>query len=109
VKPVVWLGSSLDDVRSFPDEPRAEIGYQLYKVQMDLDPSDWKPMPSVGAGVREIRVRVGNAYRVIYLATFKEAIYVLHAFMKKTAKTPKSDIDLARKRLAILIRERSRL
>ena len=80
-KPVTWLGSSRESIRDFPDDPRRE------RVQAGKDPADWKPMPSVGLGVKENRVRDGGAYRVIYVARFAEAIYVLHAFQKKTTKT----------------------
>jgi len=107
MKSVLWLGSSLNDVRAFPSEAKREVGYQLSKVQEGLEPSDWKAMPSVGSGVREIRVHTGNEYRVIYVAKFHEAIYVLHAFGKKTAKTAQPDLALARQRLHTLVRERS--
>jgi phage-related protein len=98
-KPVIWLGSSLAEVRSFPDVARQRIGHALDLVQDGHDPPDWKPMPSVGAGVREIRVRTGQQFRVLYVAHFAEAIYVLHAFEKKSQKTPPADLVLARKRL----------
>jgi phage-related protein len=94
-------------VREFPPDARSEVGYQLYKVQVGLEPTDWKPMPSVGGGVREIRIHVGNEYRVIYLATRRAAIYVLHAFVKKTPRTAQADIELARKRLASIRQGRS--
>jgi phage-related protein len=78
-----------------------DIGHQLFRVQCGLDPDDWKPMASIGPGVREIRVRdPSGAFRTIYLATRSEAIYVLHCFRKKTPKTALQDIDLARQRLA---------
>lgn len=105
-KPVRWLGSSREGIRDFPDDPRREAGYQLERVQAGKDPADWKPMPSVGLGVKEIRVRAGGAYRVIYVARFAEAIYVLHAFQKKANKTPKPDVELARKRFRELVQER---
>lgn len=105
-KPVRWLGSSRESIRDFPDDPRREAGYQLERVQAGKDPADWKPMPSVGLGVKEIRVRDGGAFRVIYVARFAEAIYVLHAFQKKANKTPKPDIELARKRFRELVQER---
>ena len=105
-KPVRWLGSSRESIRDFPDDPRREAGYQLERVQAGKDPADWKPMPSVGLGVKEIRVRDGGAYRVIYVARFAEAIYVLHAFQKKATKTPKPDIEIARKRFRELVQER---
>lgn len=107
VKSLVWIGPSLKDVRSFPSRARAEIAYQLYKVQQGLEPTDWKPMSIVGPGVRELRVHTGNEYRVLYLVTVRETVYVLHAFMKETAKTAKTDIELAKRRLASLRRGRS--
>jgi phage-related protein len=106
LKLVKWLGNSHESIRDFPSDPRREAGYQLERVQAGKDPADWKPMPSVGLGVKEIRVREGGAFRVIYVARFSEAVYVLHAFQKKASKTPKPDIELARKRFRELIRER---
>lgn len=75
-------------------------------VQMGMDPIDWKPMPSIGAGVKEIRIHENGEFRVVFVARFPEAVYVLHAFQKKTQKTPKKDIDLARQRLKQLEHER---
>ena len=106
MKPIIWLGSSLDDVRRFSSKARRAIGYQLYKVQNGLEPSDWKPMPSIGVSVREIRVHADIAYRVIYVAQFQEAVYVLHAFVKKTQQTPKGDVELAARRFGELKRLR---
>jgi phage-related protein len=101
MKPVVWLGSSKADLKAFPAAATYDMGHQLFRVQCGLDPNDWKPMPSIGAGVREIRVRdPSGAYRTIYLATRPEAIYVLHCFRKKTPKTARHDVELARQRLA---------
>jgi phage-related protein/predicted XRE-type DNA-binding protein len=100
VKPIAFLGGSLDDLRSFPSDARREAGYQLDRVQRGFDPDDWRSMPSIGAGVREIRVRErAGAFRVIYVATFADAVYVLHAFQKKTRQTAKRDVDLAASRL----------
>jgi phage-related protein len=100
VRPVTFDGDSLERLRDFPDEARREAGHELYQVQRGHDPSDWKAMPTIGAGVREIRIRdVTGAYRVIYIATFADAIHVLHAFEKKTQKTARRDIDLATARL----------
>lgn len=101
MKPVVWLGSSKSDLKTFPSPAMDDMGHQLFRVQCGLDPDDWKPMASIGPGVREIRVRdPSGAFRTIYLATRSEAIYVLHCFRKKTPKTALQDIDLARQRLA---------
>jgi phage-related protein len=100
VKPIVFLGDSLSRIRDFRDLARAEAGYQLRQVQRGHDPTDWKPMKTVGLGVREIRVREAvGAFRVIYLASVGHAVVVLHAFQKKTQSTAKSDIELAARRL----------
>ena len=98
MKDIIFLGASKNDLRDFPDGARRDSGVELYQVQMGLEPSDWKPMPSIGTGVCEIRVRAGGAFRVIYLATRPEGIYVLHCFQKKMPKTTPRDIDLARQR-----------
>ncbi len=108
MKPIVWTGDSLKSVREFPDKARGRAGFELWEVEQGNDPSDWKPMPSVGSGVREIRVHADGEFRVIYIARFDEAVYVLHAFEKKARRTPKPDIDIARKRYRALISERSR-
>jgi len=98
--PIVWVGDSKDDVRSFPDDARRNAGFQLSNVQHGKEPNDWKPMSSIGPGVREIRIReLSGAFRVVYVLRFRHAIYVLHAFQKKTQKTRTSDIELARERL----------
>ena len=99
-KPLHFLGSSLDDLRAFPDEARRDAGFNLDFVQRGMDPLNWKSMQAVGPGVKEIRVRdAAGAYRVIYLAARPEGVYVLHCFQKKTQKTRKADIDLAASRL----------
>ncbi len=102
-KPVTFHGDSLGRLRDFPEDARREAGHELYQVQKGLDPSDWKPMPTIGAGVREIRIRdrIG-AYRVIYIATLADAIHVLHAFQKKSQKTAQRDLALAAARLRAL-------
>jgi phage-related protein len=100
VKPIAFLGDSLERLREFPDDPWSEMGFQLSQVQLGRDPDDWKPMKTVGAGVREIRVRErSGAYRVIYLATLPDRVLVLHAFQKKAQATPQKDLDLATRRL----------
>ena len=99
-KPLAFIGSSLSDLRRFPEEARRDAGFNLNFVQLGLEPSDWKPMKTVGPGVAELRVRdASGAFRVIYLATRPEAVYVLHCFQKKSRKTRKADIDLATSRL----------
>ena len=105
-KPVEFRGSSLDDLRAFPVPARREAGYQLDRAQQGHEPDDWKPMPRIGSGVQEIRIRDSSgAYRVIYVAKFSTAIYVLHCFKKKTQKTSKSDVDLAESRYRDLRKE----
>lgn len=99
-KPVQFLGDSRERLSSFPSVIRSRAGANLFAVQLGLEPTDWKPMRTVGAGVREIRVRDDSgAYRVIYLATLVERVLVLHAFQKKTQHTAQKDIDVAMKRL----------
>lgn len=107
LKPLRWLGNSRAAVRAFPPNARRDAGYQLYRVQGGHDPSDWKPMAHVGPGVREIRVHADGAYRVLYLATRAEAVYVLHAFAKKSRRTRNVDVHLARGRLKALRPERA--
>jgi len=107
-KPVVFRGDSLDDLRSFPLAARRQAGYQIDRVQNGLEPDDWKPMNTVGQGVKEIRIRdTAGAFRVIYIAKFADAVYVLHCFQKKTEKTGKSDLDLAAERYRDLAKENS--
>jgi phage-related protein len=104
---VRWLGDSRERIRDFPDVPRREAGYQLERVQAGKEPKHWKPMSSVGIGVNEIRVRdEKGAFRVIYVAKFAEAVYVLHAFQKKARRAAKADLELARKRFRDLVQER---
>ena len=99
MKEVVCVGGSGDDLRSFPAAARQRTGYQLYLVQTGADPTDWKPMSSIGPGCREIRVRAeGGAYRAIYVTSIGDAVYVLHCFEKKTRQTPKADADVALQR-----------
>lgn len=95
-KPIVFLGDSLTRLREFPDGARQDMGRELARVQEGREPLDWKPMSTIGRGVREIRVsdRPGE-FRALYVATFGESIYVLHAFQKKTQKTPQRDLNLA--------------
>ena len=102
-RPIHWLGSSLDDIRAMPEAARRDIGVELTLVQGGDLPTDWKPIRGVGAGVMEIRVHQPGEFRVIYVAKFAEAVYVLHAFGKKSQKTPKTDLDLARRRYAQML------
>jgi phage-related protein len=109
MKPVSFVGNSLNAVRAFPDSARREAGHQIDRLQHGLDPDDWKPMTTIGAGVREIRVRdAAGAFRVIYIATLADAVHVLHAFAKKTQATPKRDLDLAAIRFRELMQRKRR-
>jgi phage-related protein len=105
-KPIEFRGSALDDLRAFPRAARREAGYQLDQVQRGREPDRWKPMNTVGQGVREIRIRdAAGAFRVLYVAKFEDAVYVLHCFQKKTQKTRKADLDLAGQRYRDLLKE----
>jgi phage-related protein len=106
-KQIRWVGSSFDDLLAFPRDARKEAGFELGKVQAGLDPTDWKPFEDVGAGVREIRIRdASGLYRVMYVARFEEAIYVLHCFQKKTQATRKQDKAIATVRYRAVLHAR---
>jgi phage-related protein len=105
MRPVRFLGDSLKCLRDFPEDARNDAGYQLDKVQRGEQPDDFKPLATVGKGVEEIRITEDSgAYRVIFVARLAEAVYVLHAFQKKSQATPKKDIDTAKRRFAQLPR-----
>jgi phage-related protein len=95
---VIFMGSSLDDIRAFPEATRRAMGRQILRLQHGLDPEDWKPMKTVGPGVREIRIHVGGQYRAFYATHIGNAIYILHAFRKKTQKTSPNDLALGQQR-----------
>lgn len=106
-KSIIWIGTSYQDIMGFSREVRSEAGYQLRKVQSGLEPDDWKPFNDVGAGVREIRIRDRDGiYRVMYVAKFEEAIFVLHCFQKKTQATSKQDKEITAARYKALVNER---
>ena len=99
MKPVEFYGDSIDALRAFPEGAKREAGYQIDKVQHGEEPDDWKPMATIGGGVKEIRIwDEAGTFRVIYLAKLADAVYVLHCFQKKTQQTSERDIRLARKR-----------
>lgn len=101
MKQVKFVGSALKSLREFPEQARRDSGRQLSQLQRGKQPGDFKPMPSIGRGVEEIRIfDEAGAFRVIYTARMVDAIYVLHAFQKKTASTSKLDIEIARSRWA---------
>ncbi len=99
----------MTDLKAFPQSARREAGHQIDQVQQGRDPDDWKPMQTVGQGVREIRIRdESGAFRVVFVAKFDDAIYVLHCFQKTTQKTRKADLDLAAQRYRDLTKELAR-
>jgi phage-related protein len=104
MKAACFVGTARKDLAAFPESARRRAGYELYMVQSGREPADFKPMPSVGPGAYEIRVRddVG-AFRAIYVAKFQSAVYVLHAFQKKTRKTSQADIERAARRYQVMI------
>jgi phage-related protein len=97
-KPINWVGGSREDVGAFPEEARRKAGLQLRAVQRGEAPVDFKSMSIVGKGVQEIRIRTEEAHRIFYVARFDEAVYVLHAFQKKTQKATKQDIEIGQQR-----------
>lgn len=107
MKPIEFRGDSLDCLREFPSEARREAGFQLDRVQRGLAPFDWKPMATIAPGLREIRIRDDSgAFRILYVAKFEDAVYVLHCFCKKTQATAKRDLNLAEQRYRELLKER---
>lgn len=106
-KEIRWVGSAYDDLLAFPREARKEAGFQLGRVQAGLEPIDWKPFDEVGSGTREIRItEASGVFRVMYVAKFEEAIYVLHCFQKKTQRTSKQDLAVAETRYRAVVRMR---
>ncbi|MGQ0666835.1 MAG: type II toxin-antitoxin system RelE/ParE family toxin [Nitrospiraceae bacterium] len=105
-KPIVQLGSSPSDLQAFPQDARRLAGFQLRQVQQGLEPADYKPLPTIGPGACEIRIHTAVEHRVCYVAKFAEAIYVLHAFEKRTRKTSQHDVKLARQRYQALMAQR---
>ena len=106
-KPLLWVGNSLDVLRSFDGEARRRIGYELYRLQCGHMPTDFKTLAAVGSGVYEIRVHTRVEHRVVYIAKFEEVVYVLHAFEKRSRKTRSRDIEVARNRLTYVYRHRA--
>jgi phage-related protein len=104
LKPIAWMGDTRECLRFFSKAARRGVGIALQSVQEGLDPEDWKPMSTVGPGVKEIRVHVENEYRVLYVAKFQRAVYVLHAFVKKRRQTPVAVVRLAKLRYREAIR-----
>ncbi|WP_323030216.1 type II toxin-antitoxin system RelE/ParE family toxin [Castellaniella sp.] len=106
-KEIRWVGSAYDDLLTFPVEVRRQAGFQLGKIQAGLEPEGWKSFGEVGAGTREIRIREADgAFRVMYVAKFEEAVYVLHCFQKKTRATSQQDKRIAEARYRAIVSER---
>lgn len=95
-KKILWLGQSQRVLKSFPTEAKIIADNQLALVQLGREPNNWKTMSIVGPGAMEIRISQQGQYRVIFVAKFPEAVYVLHVFQKKTQKTSKYDLNRAR-------------
>jgi phage-related protein len=110
-KPINWRGSSLRDIKDddiFTPLARKEAGHQLSQIQAGLDPDDWKPFDVVGAGTKEIRINLGDGwFRVMYVAKFPEAVYMLHCFKKKTSSTSSRDKNTTAARYKAVLQERT--
>ena len=106
MKQLLWIGNSYKTVCAWNTGAKQAAGYQLHLIQQGMDPDDWKPMQSVGAGVREVRIHVEGERRIVYVAKFDEGVYILHAFAKKTRKTPKKYIEIAKARLQEVMQAR---
>ena len=106
MKALLFNGDSRKQIRGFPALAKQKAGYQLEKVQRGEQPDDFKPMPTIGRGVEELRIASPDgAFRVVYYARHENAVYVLHAFQKHTQKTRKADLDLATARYRKVIQE----
>lgn len=104
MKSLEWHGTSLNDLKRFPVTARQDAGYQLDKIQRGEEPDDWKYLGVIGVGVKEIRIRdIAGAFRVIYVAGVGDTIHVLHAFQKKSQKTPERDLVIAKTRFRALV------
>ena len=109
LKQLVFRGNARAALQEFPETAQDDAGYNLFRVQMGREPDDWKSMPTVGAGVSEIRIKdEAGIFRIFYVAKFVEAVYVLHCFQKKTQQTDQRDLELGRKRFKELVEERGK-
>src|SRR5437016_13253452 len=108
MKPLKWIGASKNRLCAFPEVARRKAGYQFGQVQLGEQPDDFKPMPAVGAGVMEIRIHEPHEHRVFYVAKFEEAVYVLHAFEKKTQQTAEKELKVARAAYAEMEKQRKK-
>ena len=98
MKAVVYMGSSKRDLDAFPLDARIEADVDIERVRQGEMPRSFDTLPRVGHGAYEIRINIGTAWRVIYVANRKEAVYVLHCFQKKTRATSQKDMELAERR-----------
>ncbi len=108
MKKTIWVGNTRKRVREFPDKARRTAGEQIWRVQNGIDPEDWKPMPSIGAGAKEIRIHQPHEHRVVYVASYPEGLYILHAFEKKTQQTPQRELERAKANYAEIQRQREK-
>jgi phage-related protein len=106
MKPVAFIGRALSELKAFPDAARREAGFQIFNLQNGVDPDDWKPLVGVGPGVMEIRIHEGDEFRVVYVARMPEALYVIHAFQKKSQATAKRNLETIKRRYAVMLKER---
>lgn len=110
-KPIDWRGSSLRDLKDdeiFTPNARREAGHQLSLIQVGLEPDNWKAFDIVGPGTKEVRINIDDGwFRVMYVAKFTEAVYVLHCFKKKTASTSKQDKNITAIRYKAVLQERN--
>lgn len=109
MKKLDWVGNTRERLKRFPEEARREGGRQLRRVQYGLEPEDWKPMTSAGSGVIEIRLHQPHEYRVLYLANLHEAVYVIHAFEKKTQQTRQHELSIARRNYDCIKNQRKKV
>jgi phage-related protein len=107
ITPLVWVGASQAALRAFSARARREAGHDLWLVQVGQPPRDWRPMPDVGPGVMELRIHAGTEHRVFYVTKHEEAVYVLHAFEKRSRKTSRRDLEIGRARHAQLVAARA--
>ena len=106
MKPVAFIGRALSELKAFPDAPRREAGFQIFNLQSGVDPDNWKPLVGVGPGVMEIRIHEGGEFRVVYVTRMPEAVYVIHAFQKKSQATAKRNLETIKRRYAAMLKER---
>jgi phage-related protein len=105
-KEIIYCGSALKDLQGLDSDIRSRVAFQLDRLKNGLMPTDFKPMKTIGLGVNEIRIKAKVGVRVIYVAKFGNAIYILHAFKKKSQKTAREDIEIAKARYQNLVKNK---